>query len=685
MPLISRLSVPALLGITLVLFPLVPAAAEYPGRGPIDAYLAEQTEAVEARCLTEPISAEAWTEQRPALELQLRDMLGLNPWPQRTDLNAKIVSRTEHDGYAVERIHFQSQPGLYVSANLYLPNVGKGPFPTILYVCGHANVKVDGVRYGNKVGYHHHGVWYARHGYVAMLIDTIQLGEIEGIHHGTYSKGMWWWPSRGYTPAGVEAWNSMRALDYLETRPEVDAQRFGVTGRSGGGAYSWWTAALDQRIKVAVPVAGITDMRNHIIDGCIEGHCDCMFMVNRFAWDFATVAAMVAPRPLLIANSHRDRIFPLDGVIRVYNKSEKVYDALGARDNIAVHITEGPHKDTQVLRAGAFAWFEKHLKKSTDELPIMAPKAHEPQELQVYVDGLPADQRVTDVQEWFVPQPETASQPTDQVEWAKLQAQWMQNLSDIPGATSNLQGFAFKSVKTTETQKVGEVEFRQLEIETTTPLRSFVIAAVPKSDQPVDSIKVCIGSPAQDGLEFSVDGQVVKYSNETESLIDRESIAMSLTGKNQAVLFLMLQGTGKSRWLETEKKTTHLRRRLHLLGQSIDGIGTSEIRSLLTSIADGIDGLPAADSVQLEAAGSAACMAALASLGSDNVSLVLHRLPDDLGDGPILLGLTKASDLTRILALVAANATLTIDSPTNESIGFVKSAAERLNWSVEIQ
>ena len=149
-----------------------------------------------------------------------------------------------------------------------------------------ALVKTNGVSYGNKIVYQHHGAWFARNGYVCLIIDTIELGEIEGDHHGTAPRGMWWWNSRGYTPAGVEAWNCIRALDYLETRPEVDKTRFGVTGRSGGGAYSWWIAALDERIKVAAPVAGITDLQNHVVDGAVEGHCDCMFMVNTYRWDY---------------------------------------------------------------------------------------------------------------------------------------------------------------------------------------------------------------------------------------------------------------------------------------------------------------------------------------------------------------------------------------------------------------
>jgi dienelactone hydrolase len=191
-----------------------------------------------------------------------------------------------------------------VTANLYLPKNLAKPAPTILYVSGHGPVIKDGISYGNKVAYQHHGAWFARNGYVCLIIDTLQLGEIQGVHHGTYREGMWWWNSRGYTPAGVEAWNSIRALDYLATRPEVDPNRFGVTGRSGGGAYSWWLAALDDRIKVAAPVAGITDLQNHVVDGTVEGHCDCMFVVNTYRWDYPEVAALVAPRPL-IDRQHR--------------------------------------------------------------------------------------------------------------------------------------------------------------------------------------------------------------------------------------------------------------------------------------------------------------------------------------------------------------------------------------------
>ena len=250
-------------------------------------------------------------------------------------------------------------------ANWATTNAGTsahGKLPAILYVCGHGQVKKDGISYGNKTHYQHHGGWFARNGYVCLIIDSLQLGEIEGIHHGTHRYDRWWWLSRGYQPAGVEAWNCVRALDYLQSRPEVDGNKLGVTGRSGGGAYSWWIAAIDERIKAAVPTAGITDLQNHVVDGCVEGHCDCMFMLNTYRWDYPLVAALVAPRPLLISNTDRDGIFPLDGVYRTYSKVRRLYELLGKPNDVALQITAGGHADTQELHIHAFRWFDKHLK-----------------------------------------------------------------------------------------------------------------------------------------------------------------------------------------------------------------------------------------------------------------------------------------------------------------------------------
>ncbi len=188
---------------------------------------------------------------------------------------------------------------------------------------------------------------------------------------------MWWWQTLGYTPAGIECWNAMRALDYLETRKEVDPKRIGVTGRSGGGATSWWVGAADERVQCIIPVAGIADLQAHVVEGVadrvtskgvISGHCDCMYFVNTYRWDFAMVVALCAPRPLMLGNSDADDIFPVPGYRRLADKAQRIYELYGAGDKFALLETKGPHKDTPELRRGAYRWMNRWLKDDTSEV-----------------------------------------------------------------------------------------------------------------------------------------------------------------------------------------------------------------------------------------------------------------------------------------------------------------------------
>ncbi len=394
-------------------------------------YFRAETARVAAQSLADIKTLRDWTDRRAGYREELLEMLGLAPLPARTDLKATITGRVEHEQFFVEKLHYQSSPGLYVTANLYVPkNLGGKKVPAILYVCGHGNVKQDGVSYGAKAVYQHHGAWFARHGYVCLILDTIQLGELEGLHHGTYREGLWWWNARGYTPQGVETWNSIRALDYLQSRPEVDGDKLGMTGRSGGGGYTWYTAALDERVKAAVPVAGITDLHNHVVDGTVAGHCDCMFFVNTFRWDYAKLAAMVAPRPLLFSNTDKDAIFPLDGVQRVHRDLARLYALHRASDKLGLLITEGPHKDTQELQVPAFRWFNRWLKGVDTPITVAAEKLFTPQQLKVFPVGeLPRDQRTTKIHETFVPMAAPAV-PANSAEWTQQREAWMAALRE---------------------------------------------------------------------------------------------------------------------------------------------------------------------------------------------------------------------------------------------------------------
>ncbi len=265
-----------------------------PGDRMIQAYLSREAKSLEGNWLAEAKSVEDWEKQLPRYREEYLYMLGLWPLPSKTPLKPTITGSLVRDGYCVDRIHYQSMPRLYVTGNLYRPaKTDPGQrLPAVLYVCGHSNMGRD----GNKTAYQAHGIWLAKHGYVCLAVDTLQLGEIASIHHGTYRENRWWWYARGYTPAGVECWNGMRGIDYLVSRPDVDPERIAVTGISGGGAATFWIAAADPRVHVAVPVSGMADLESYVANRVINGHCDCMFLYNTFHWPWTRIAALIAPR-----------------------------------------------------------------------------------------------------------------------------------------------------------------------------------------------------------------------------------------------------------------------------------------------------------------------------------------------------------------------------------------------------
>jgi dienelactone hydrolase len=356
-------------GLVLVLL-LAPARATAQGGDEmIYKYLCAEADKLSSKFLDGAKTLDQWQKKRPRLYEEYMDMLGLWPLPEKPPLKATITGMLEHEGVLIDKLHFQSKPGLYVTANLYRPKVPPAKkLPAIVYVCGHSNRGRD----GNKSAFQDHGMWFASNGYVCIVLDSLQLGEIKGVHHGTYGlretspiEVRHWWHSAGYTPAGVECWNGVRAIDYLLTRDDVDAERIGVTGISGGGAATFWITVADDRVKVAVPVSGMSDLESYVKNKVINSHCDCMFLYNTHQWDWTTIAAMVAPRPMLFANSDNDKIFPMDGNRRVFAKLRQIYTMYGTPELVDEYISKGPHDYRPDLRIATFRFLNKYLKADT--------------------------------------------------------------------------------------------------------------------------------------------------------------------------------------------------------------------------------------------------------------------------------------------------------------------------------
>jgi len=399
-----------------------------PAQAMIQTWLKQEAVRLDGRFLDGITNGELFEARRPALRQEYLEMLGLWPLPERTPLNATVTGTLDREeGFRVEKLHFQSRPKLYVTGNLYLPKEARAgaKLPAVLYVCGHSARPRD----GNKTAFQQHGMWFATHGYACLIIDSLQLGEIAAIHHGTYRYDRWWWQARGYTPAAVECWNGMRAIDYLQSRPEVDPERIAVTGISGGGAATYWISAADERVKVAVPVSGMGDLEDYVGEKVVNGHCDCMFLINTFQWPWTYIAALIPPRPMLFENSGHDTIFPMNGNDRIRARLERLYGFYTNHTDrvFDIGITAGGHDDKVELRLMAYRWINRFLKG--EDVPVTEPELpkFEGKQLRAFPDELPADEINTKIDELFVPLAKPVI-PKTTAEFASLKAEKLAEL-----------------------------------------------------------------------------------------------------------------------------------------------------------------------------------------------------------------------------------------------------------------
>jgi dienelactone hydrolase len=673
-----------------------PAAETSRGDQMLAAYFREETQKLADACLANVKSFNNWSKHREEYQQQLREMLGLDPLPEKTPLNAVVTGKLDHDNFTVENLHFQSRPHLYATGNLYLPKNGGKPAPTILYVCGHHLVKEDGVSFGNKTWYQHHGAWFAQNGYVCLVIDTLQLGEIEGSHRGTRDEEKWWWNARGYTPAGVETWNALRAVDYLASRPEVDAERIGVTGRSGGGAYSWYLAALDDRIKVSVPVAGVTSLKNHVVDGCVTGHCDCMYFVNTYGWDYAQVAALTTPRPLLIANTDRDEIFPLDGVTDIYRRVRRLYELDKKGPDIALQLTPGPHSDSQVLQLQALHWFNQYLKGDKEPAVIesAAKKYFTPQELQVF-DKLPADEINTRIDETFVPLAATPAVPESPAQWESQREKWMTDLRE-----KCFRGWPVES-KTAVTKSksqlqpvfdatVGDVQFRAYDFDSQEHIRLRLYLVLPSNVPPAKLAGLALRPMTNGDWKELLSSMQIDFAKQLAGEVlpqpsaDSYAQLKQILSTNRGVAFVAPRGIGPTAWSGNAKQKINILRRFMLLGQTLDGMRVWDVRCATQAVRsiDGLANVPLSLIGDEELSG----IALYAALFEPNIEGVyVHGLPKTHRIGPNFLNVLRYLDIPQAVAMVAQRSHVGIDQHGEDGWEYPLAVSKKLGWADRIK
>jgi pimeloyl-ACP methyl ester carboxylesterase len=281
------------------------------------------------------------------LRQKLLQMIGGLP-EVRTDLHPRVTGRIQMDGFTIEKLIFQSMPGVYVTALVYVPDDHSKKHPAVLVPAGHA---ADG-----KFHYQALSQRLARRGYVVISWDPIGQGERSQFWDVTKGKSRYNLICGEHAMVGNlaylaganlarwEIWDGIRAVDYLLTRPEVDSQRISITGTSGGGTQAALIAALDQRIKVVVPSCYITALPMRIsnrifADPDSDPEQDLFGMISNGV-DHPGLLLLMYPRPVLVAAAVLD-FFPIEGTRKTVREVRTLYERFGHGDRIG--LVEGYH------------------------------------------------------------------------------------------------------------------------------------------------------------------------------------------------------------------------------------------------------------------------------------------------------------------------------------------------------
>jgi len=325
-------------------------------------YLVRRVRAVESASaerimdLASRAEAEAYIAERRS---QMREVFG--EWPERNPLNARTVGTLERDGFVVERVIFDSRPNFPVTANLYLPADADGPAPGVLVSSGHSR-EGKGADYNQFLAQS-----LARRGFVALAYDSIGQGERlqypdeegqERVGSGTREHNFIWRQQClvGEFFGSWRAWDGMRALDYLVSRPEVDTQRLGITGVSGGGTLTSIITANESRLTMSAPGCYITTWRRETEN---ELPADAEQMppgILGLGMEMYDMLVPHIPDGLILLTEEQD-FFDQRGSLEAHERLAHIYRLMGAEDKLAYYVGPGGHSCPQPMREAMVAHF----------------------------------------------------------------------------------------------------------------------------------------------------------------------------------------------------------------------------------------------------------------------------------------------------------------------------------------
>jgi dienelactone hydrolase len=288
-----------------------------------------------------------WEARKAHLRKQIRAAAGLLPAPARPAVRSSIFGKLEREGYSIEKVWVETMPGYYLGGNLYRPRGRSGKFPGILSPHGHwKSGRLEDSAIGSIPA---RCINLARMGYVVFAYDMVGYNDTKQTPHvfGKDADVLW-----NFNPFSLQTWNSLRALDFLESLPDVDRQRLGVTGASGGGTQTFILAALDDRVKVDVPV--------NMVSGIMQGGSPCENAPGlRHEAINVDFAAMMAPRPMLLVSATGD--WTKNVPKNEYPAIRKIYELYDAASRVEVVQYDSPHNYHKDSRESMYTFFARQF------------------------------------------------------------------------------------------------------------------------------------------------------------------------------------------------------------------------------------------------------------------------------------------------------------------------------------
>ncbi len=295
-----------------------------------------------------PSSPREWRDRARNLREQLLVTLGLWPMPPKTELNPKVVGTLERDGYAIDRVVLETMPGFFLSGNLFRPTAPGGRRPVVL--CPHGHWEEGRV----NVDVQSRCVRLAQLGFIVFMYDMVGYADSKPFGHAFMNDRLRRW---GLSLPGLQTWNSIRGLDWLLSRPDVDPARVGITGESGGGTQTFLLTAIDDRIKVAAPVVMVSDG--------FQGGCVCENAPGlRLGTDNVEFAALAAPRPMKLVGASGD--WTARTMTNALPSLQVVYAHSGATSHLEAEVFDFPHNYNQTSRNAIYPFLAKWLLGNND-------------------------------------------------------------------------------------------------------------------------------------------------------------------------------------------------------------------------------------------------------------------------------------------------------------------------------